>query len=208
MAVWLVEQVGPAGAGVATDVDIRYLQRRDIRRLADRRGCRVRSPWARWLAVTLEVMNELGSGDESEPRELEAITTALADPPVWVMRELLHACWAGGPAPQPRADEPLAPPCQRPVSPMSAQADLLSGSQQTRRSRCTALISAGHVSQHHAGSSIEPPAAGGVCARLAHRACHPRRGCSQRPRARSCPRTRRSTGVDVAAPSPRPSPYG
>jgi hypothetical protein len=51
------------------------------------------SPWARWWAVTLEVMNELGDPDESDRREVEVMTTALADPTVWLMRELLHACW-------------------------------------------------------------------------------------------------------------------
>jgi SAM-dependent methyltransferase len=51
------------------------------------------SPWARWWAVTLEVMNELGGGDESDRCEVEVMTTALADPSVWLIRELLHACW-------------------------------------------------------------------------------------------------------------------
>jgi hypothetical protein len=53
------------------------------------------SPWARWWAVTLEVINELGGGGtvESYQRELDVITRALADPTVWVLRELLHACW-------------------------------------------------------------------------------------------------------------------
>jgi hypothetical protein len=53
------------------------------------------SPWARWWAVTLEVINELGGGGgvESYRRELEVMTAALADPTVWVLRELLHACW-------------------------------------------------------------------------------------------------------------------
>ena len=52
------------------------------------------SPWARWWAVTLEVINELGGGRtvESYQRELEVMTTALSDPSVWVQRELLHAC--------------------------------------------------------------------------------------------------------------------
>ena len=53
------------------------------------------SPWARWWAVTLDVINELGGGSsvESYPGELEVMGKALADPTVWVMRELLHACW-------------------------------------------------------------------------------------------------------------------
>jgi SAM-dependent methyltransferase len=65
----------------------------DIRHEATTEVVRGGSPWARWFAVTLEVMNELGGGDESDERELEVITTALADPTVWLMRELLHACW-------------------------------------------------------------------------------------------------------------------
>ena len=45
--------------------------------------------------ATLEVMNELGGGGavESYRRELDVMTAALADPTVWVLRELLHACW-------------------------------------------------------------------------------------------------------------------
>jgi hypothetical protein len=43
--------------------------------------------------VTLEVINELGGGRESDQRDLEVMTTALADPTVWILRELLHACW-------------------------------------------------------------------------------------------------------------------
>jgi SAM-dependent methyltransferase len=51
------------------------------------------SPWARWMAVTLDVMNEQGGGGEAEQRELEVITAALNDPSVWFLRELLHGCW-------------------------------------------------------------------------------------------------------------------
>jgi hypothetical protein len=52
------------------------------------------SPWARWWAVTLDVMNELGGGGAVEARrELEVIEEALDDPSVWLLRELLHACW-------------------------------------------------------------------------------------------------------------------
>ena len=65
----------------------------DIRHEAATEVVRGGSPWARWWAVTLEVINELGGGDESDRRELEVMTTALADPTVWLMRELLHACW-------------------------------------------------------------------------------------------------------------------
>jgi SAM-dependent methyltransferase len=65
----------------------------DIRHEAATEVVRGGSPWARWWAVTLEVMNELGGADESDRREVEVMTTALAHPTVWVMRELLHACW-------------------------------------------------------------------------------------------------------------------
>ena len=67
----------------------------DIRHEAATEVVRGGSPWARWWAVTLEVINELGGGGpvESDPRELDVITRALADPTVWVLRELLHACW-------------------------------------------------------------------------------------------------------------------
>jgi SAM-dependent methyltransferase len=69
----------------------------DTRQEAATEVVRGGSPWARWLAVTLEVMNELGGAGEPERRELEVITTALADPTVRVMRELLHACWGRRP---------------------------------------------------------------------------------------------------------------
>ena len=67
----------------------------DIRHEAASEVVRGGSPWARWWAVTLEVINELGGGGpvESDQRELDVITRALADPTVWVLRELLHACW-------------------------------------------------------------------------------------------------------------------
>ena len=49
--------------------------------------------------MTLEVINELGSGGavESYQHELKVMTAALADPSVWLMRELLHACWGRRP---------------------------------------------------------------------------------------------------------------
>ena len=67
----------------------------DIRHEAATEVVRGGSPWPRWWAVTLEVINELGGGGsvESYRRELDVITRALADPTVWVLRELLHACW-------------------------------------------------------------------------------------------------------------------
>ena len=64
----------------------------DIRHEAATEVVRGGSPWARWWAVTLEVMNDLGDGSESDRRQIEVMATALADPTVWIMRELLHAC--------------------------------------------------------------------------------------------------------------------
>jgi SAM-dependent methyltransferase len=65
----------------------------DIRHEAATEVVRGASPWARWWAVTLEVINELGGDNESDRRDVELMATALADPSVWLMRELLHACW-------------------------------------------------------------------------------------------------------------------
>ena len=56
------------------------------------------SPWARWWIPTLEVMNDLGGGDEASRREVEVMATALADPTVWLQREVVHACWGRRPA--------------------------------------------------------------------------------------------------------------
>jgi ubiquinone/menaquinone biosynthesis C-methylase UbiE len=64
----------------------------EIRHEAATEVVRGGSPWARWWAVTLEVMNELGGGGESQRREVEVMATALGDPTVWLLRELLHAC--------------------------------------------------------------------------------------------------------------------
>jgi SAM-dependent methyltransferase len=65
----------------------------DIRNEAATEVVQGGSPWARWWIPTLEVINELGDGGESERREVEVMTTALADPSVWLQREVLHACW-------------------------------------------------------------------------------------------------------------------
>jgi SAM-dependent methyltransferase len=65
----------------------------DIRHEASTEVVRGGSPWARWWIPTLEVMNELGGGDEADRRDVEVMTAALADPTVWVHREVLHACW-------------------------------------------------------------------------------------------------------------------
>jgi SAM-dependent methyltransferase len=65
----------------------------DIRHEAATEVVRGGSPWARWWAVTLEVMNELGGADESDRQEVEVMAAALGDPSLWVHREVLHACW-------------------------------------------------------------------------------------------------------------------
>ena len=49
------------------------------------------SPWARWWTPTLEVMDELGGGDETSRRAVGVMTSALADPTVWLSREVLYA---------------------------------------------------------------------------------------------------------------------
>ena len=66
---------------------------KDIRHEAATEVVRGGSPWARWWIPTLEVINELGGATESDRRGVEVMTDALADPTVWVMRELLHSCW-------------------------------------------------------------------------------------------------------------------
>lgn len=67
----------------------------NVRHEAATKVVRGGSPWARWWAITLDVINDLGGGRavESYRGEIEVMTGALADPTVWVMRELLHACW-------------------------------------------------------------------------------------------------------------------
>jgi SAM-dependent methyltransferase len=63
---------------------------RDEARTEVVRGC---SPWARWWIPTLEVINDLGGGDEASRREVEVMAEALAEPTVWLQREVLHVCW-------------------------------------------------------------------------------------------------------------------
>jgi SAM-dependent methyltransferase len=70
----------------------------EIRHEAATEVVRGGSDWARWWIPTLEVMNELGGGDEADRRDVAVMTDALADPSVWLMRELLHACWGRRPA--------------------------------------------------------------------------------------------------------------
>ena len=73
----------------------------DIRNEASTEVVRGGSPWARWWIPTLEVINELGGGDEASRREVEVMSGQHADPTLWLQRELLHACWGrrGGNSP-------------------------------------------------------------------------------------------------------------
>jgi SAM-dependent methyltransferase len=64
----------------------------DVRDEASTEVVRGGSPWARWWIPTLEVINDLGGGDEASRREVEVMAEALADPTVWLQRELVHAC--------------------------------------------------------------------------------------------------------------------
>jgi SAM-dependent methyltransferase len=65
----------------------------DIRHEASTEVVRGGSIWPRWWIPTLEVMDELGGGDEESRRGVGVMTRALADPTLWLQRELLHACW-------------------------------------------------------------------------------------------------------------------
>lgn len=69
----------------------------DIRHEGTTEVVRGGSVWARWWIPTLEVMNDLGGGDDVDRREVSVMTAALADPSVWFMREILHACWGRRP---------------------------------------------------------------------------------------------------------------
>lgn len=51
------------------------------------------SPWARWFSESHDLISRAdGPLTPGQGREHEAITRALADPSVWLTRELLHAC--------------------------------------------------------------------------------------------------------------------
>ena len=67
----------------------------DIRTEASTEVVRGGSPWARWWIPTLEVINELGGGDEASRDEVEVMTAALADPTLWLQRELCTPVGAG-----------------------------------------------------------------------------------------------------------------
>ena len=69
----------------------------EIRDEASSEVVRGGSPWARWWIPTLEVIDELGGATDGSRREVEVMTAALADPTVWLHREVLHACWGRKP---------------------------------------------------------------------------------------------------------------
>ncbi len=69
----------------------------DIRCEATTEVVRGGSPWARWWIPTLEVIDEQGGADEASRRDVAVMTAALADPTVWLQREVLHACWGRKP---------------------------------------------------------------------------------------------------------------
>jgi SAM-dependent methyltransferase len=51
------------------------------------------SPWARWFSESHDLIARAdGPMAPAQDREHEAITSALADPSVWLTRELLHMC--------------------------------------------------------------------------------------------------------------------
>jgi SAM-dependent methyltransferase len=57
------------------------------------------SPWARWYRESLNVIADAtGAQTAEQTEEHEIITTALGDPSIWFLRELLHACWGRRPA--------------------------------------------------------------------------------------------------------------
>ena len=57
------------------------------------------SPWAQWYRQSLDVIAQAtGAQTTRQRREHELITSALADPSVWLLRELLHACSGQRPA--------------------------------------------------------------------------------------------------------------
>jgi SAM-dependent methyltransferase len=51
------------------------------------------SPWARWYRESLSVIAEAtGTQTAGQRRDHEIITSALTDPSIWFLRELLHGC--------------------------------------------------------------------------------------------------------------------
>ena len=69
----------------------------DIRAESSSEVVRGGSPWPTWWIPTLEVIDELGGADEASRADVAVMTEALADPTLWVHREVLHACWGRKP---------------------------------------------------------------------------------------------------------------
>ena len=69
----------------------------DIHAEASSEVVRGGSPWPTWWIPTLEVIDELGGADEESRADVAVMTEALADPTLWVHREVLHACWGRKP---------------------------------------------------------------------------------------------------------------
>jgi SAM-dependent methyltransferase len=59
------------------------------------------SPWALWWQESLDAILGTGSSDgngtAAHDEDRDALTAPCADPSVWFMRELLHACWGQRP---------------------------------------------------------------------------------------------------------------
>lgn len=57
------------------------------------------SPWTRWYAESLGVIDRLGGGatNESQQHDHELIIATFREPTVWFLRELLHATWGRRP---------------------------------------------------------------------------------------------------------------
>jgi hypothetical protein len=72
---------------------------RNINHAAGSQVVRGGSPWARWYRESLDVIAQATGAQTAKQRhEHELITSALDDPSVWFLRELLHACSGQRPA--------------------------------------------------------------------------------------------------------------
>jgi len=71
----------------------------DIRHEANTEVMRGGSPWARWWADSMEVVNaQLSPSHVAAESDVKAICAPFLDPTAWVTRELLHACWGRRPS--------------------------------------------------------------------------------------------------------------
>ena len=57
------------------------------------------SPWTRWYAESLDVIDRLGGGADNGSHQPDhaLIVATFGDPTVWFLRELLHATWGRRP---------------------------------------------------------------------------------------------------------------